>query len=65
MDEDTISEFKSIVSIHGQIVAAFAEIEGMKLENDNARANGEDDKYSPKDFFSLESNLKNLSNELG
>ena len=64
MDEDTIDEVKGIVATHAKVIACLACLEGMKLENENARATGEDDVHSPGSFFDLEKSLKTLSNGL-
>jgi|2_EtaG_2_1085320.scaffolds.fasta_scaffold07230_3 hypothetical protein len=62
MDEDTIEEVKVVVATHAKVIACLACLEGMKLENENARATGEDDVHTPEDFFKLEKSLKALSN---
>jgi hypothetical protein len=64
MDEDTIEEVKAIVATHAKVIACLSCLEGMKLENENARSTGDDDLHSPGDFFKLEKTLKTLSNGL-
>mgnify|MGYP003635521973 CR=1 FL=1 len=63
MSDETV-KLNEIAATMAEIGAANASIEAMKVENDNARADGEDDAYSSEDFWAVSEKLNKYSTNL-
>jgi hypothetical protein len=54
-----------IVSVYGQLLAALAKMEAMKLDNEIRRMQGSDTfNYSPQSFFDLSEEIQSITNQL-
>lgn len=65
MEEESLAELKQIVHIHAIVVASTAEIQKMKLANDDARSESREDPFTAADFERVETTLKNHAEALG
>lgn len=64
MDEDTIAELKRLLCAHANSVRCLATLHKMRVANDNARSNGEEDRYGADDFADIEKEASRHAEEL-
>lgn len=64
MSQKLHDDIKAMLATHTKVVAAMAEMEAMRLKNDERRSKGQSDTYESDAFWEVQKKLTAHSDEL-
>ena len=64
MSQELHDDMKAMFATHTKVVAAMAEMQAMRLKNDERRSKGQSDTYAAEAFWEVQKKLTAHSDEL-